>query len=292
MARRPRIEYNGAFYHVITRGNQRQQIFKEIPDFQNYLNLLSAYKQRYRFQLYAYVLMDNHVHLLIETKEIALSKILQGINQSYTMYFNKKYRTVGHLFQGRYKSILCDRDHYLLALIKYICHNPVRAQIAETPGKYRWSSYRVFSEKKSRSQRHYEAFMNDGVTLKEEDVYATIDQRLLGDEKFIEEVARKRDGDVRRERRKKAYLLSQIAAAMEKRYHITLDQMQSWSRAAGLLMGRRVFSLVAKGYGYRGREIAEYLRKDPAAVTGYLQQGEGLMGEVEKVVEDLTKEKN
>jgi hypothetical protein len=255
--------------------------------------------------------MDNHVHLLIETKEIALSKILQGINQSYTMYFNRKYRTVGHLFQGRYKSILCDRDHYLLALIKYICHNPVRAQIAETPGKYRWSSYRVyltkaddgslvdtypvlrmFSEKKSRAQRHYEAFMNDGVTLKEEDVYATIDQRLLGDEKFIEEVARKRDGDVRRERRKKAYLLSQIAAAMEKRYHITLDQMQSWSRAAGLLMGRRVFSLVAKGYGYRGREIAEYLRKDPAAVTGYLRQGEGLMGEVEKVVEDLTKEKN
>lgn len=182
----------------------------------------------------------------METRKIPLSKILQGINQSYTMYFNRKYRTVGHLFQGRYKAILCDRDRYLFSLLKYIHYNPVRAQIAEVPGKYRWSSYRayltradnrslidmdpvlrLFSGNKGRARRHYEAFMKDGATVKKEDVYATIDQRLLGDEKFIEEVAGKCDGDVRKGWRKKECPLPQIAAAAEKRYHVTLDKMRS-----------------------------------------------------------------
>src|SRR4030043_2258655 len=127
MARKPRIEYEGTFYHIITRGNQRQRVFKRDDDFQKYISLISFYKVRYKYALYAYVLMSNHVHLLIETRENPLSKILQGINQSYTMYFNRKYGTVGHLFQGRYKAILCDKDAYLLTLIKYIHLNPVRA---------------------------------------------------------------------------------------------------------------------------------------------------------------------
>ncbi len=102
MARKPRIEYEGAFYHVITRGNQRQKIFKDPLDYQKFLDILTSYKQRYHFCLYAYVLMSNHVHLLIETKDIRLSKILQGVNQRYTMNYNRRYKTVGHLFQGRY----------------------------------------------------------------------------------------------------------------------------------------------------------------------------------------------
>ena len=110
MARKPRIEYEGALYHVITRGNQRQRVFKGVEDHQHYLKILADYKVRYEYVLYAYVLMSNHVHLLIETRETPLSKILQRINQSYTMYFNRRYGTVGHLFQGRYKAILCDKE--------------------------------------------------------------------------------------------------------------------------------------------------------------------------------------
>src|SRR4030042_3150799 len=136
MARKARIEYEGAFYHVIARGNQRQRVFKDENDFQKYLELLVYYKERHKYSLYAYVLMNNHVHLLIETFKIPLSKIIQGINQSYTMYFNKKYRTVGHLFQGRYKAILCDKDAYLLSLIKYIHLNPARAKKAKAAGEY------------------------------------------------------------------------------------------------------------------------------------------------------------
>src|SRR4030043_1042166 len=132
MARKPRIEFHGAFYHVLARGNQRQDILKKPTEYHKYLQILSSYKNRYGYLLYAYILMKNHVHLLIETRERPLSKILQGINQRYTMYFNRKYRTVGHLFQGRCKVILCDRDAYLLALTKYIHNNPIRAKITKT----------------------------------------------------------------------------------------------------------------------------------------------------------------
>lgn len=120
MARRPRIEFPGAFYHVIVRGNQRQQIFHDEADYGKYLSLLSGYRERYQFKLFAYTLMGNHVDLLIESGETPLSKILQGLSQSYTQYYNRRWKTVGHLFQGRYKAILCDRDAYLLALVRYI----------------------------------------------------------------------------------------------------------------------------------------------------------------------------
>lgn len=108
MARKPRIEFEGGFYHVITRGNQRQKVFIDEKDFLKYLEFLSDYKDRYGFSIYAYVLMSTHIHLLIETGKVGLSRILQGINQCFTMYFNWRYGTVGHLFQGRYRAILCD----------------------------------------------------------------------------------------------------------------------------------------------------------------------------------------
>src|SRR4030043_1285079 len=207
MARKPRIEYEGALYHVITRGNQSQRIFKDKEDYQRYLKILADYKIRYEYVLYAYVLMSNHVHLLMETRETSLSKILQGINQSYTMYFNRRYGTVGHLFQGRYKAILCDKDEYLLSLVKYIHLNPVRAKTAKTPDEYRGSGHhnyakksdkkgivdedqvlRMFSEDKTRARKLYRAFMDEGITVMKDDIYSTIDQRILGDERFADKI--------------------------------------------------------------------------------------------------------
>ncbi len=109
-----------------------------------FLDKLSEYKKRYEFLLYAYVLMGNHLHLLIETKEVPLSKIMQGILQSFTQYHNRKYKTVGHLFQGRYKAILCDKEAYLLELVRYIHLNPVRAEMEVDPLLYPWSSHRIY----------------------------------------------------------------------------------------------------------------------------------------------------
>jgi hypothetical protein len=232
--------------------------------------------------------MSNHLHLLIETRDVPLSKALQGINQSYTMYFNWKYRTVGHLFQGRYKAILCDRERYLLALLKYLHHNPVRAKITENPAQYRWSSdrnyrtrdggggivdtdtvLRMFSEHRGRARKKYEEFIDDGITVKKQDVYAVIDQRLLGDERFIDQVTEQYGGPVKKERRKKEYTLARIAEAVGKAVNVTLEDMRSGGRRREVVQGRVGLTVLAKEYGYLGKEIAEYLKKDPTAVTLY-----------------------
>src|SRR5208337_2606050 len=141
MARPPRLEFPGAFYHIIVRGNHRQDIFLNEQDRLEYLSRVSHYKEKTGFILYAYVLMSNHVHLLIETPKSPVSKIMQLINFTYTHYFNRKYGKVGHLFQGRYKAILCDRDEYLLGLVRYIHLNPVRANIVSLPHEHLWSSH-------------------------------------------------------------------------------------------------------------------------------------------------------
>jgi putative transposase len=305
MARKPRIEFEGAFYHVITRGNQRQKIFREDADYNKYLLLLTVYKNRYRYSLYAYALMSNHVHLLIETRDIPLSKILQGINQSYTLYFNHKYKTIGHLFQGRYKAILCDRENYLLSLLKYIHNNPIRARIAESPDAYPWISHqayigkknplgivdidqvlRMFSESKNRARRHYRAFMDDKEALKKEEVYATIDQRLQGNEEFVDRVLKEYEGEIKKERRKKEYTLSSIRQVIEKRYSVSLAELRSSGKESRVMRARRLFTLTAKEYGYSGRELAAYLTKDPASISGYIR-GENLSKEVGQVVKML-----
>jgi putative transposase len=203
MARKPRIEFEGGFYHVITRGNQRQTVFLDEKDFLKYLEFLTDYKDRYGFSIYAYVLMGTHVHLLIERKQVPLSKILQGINQRFTMYFTWRYGTVGHLFQGRYKAILCDKDAYLLSLVKYLHFNPVRSGIVRQPEEYRWSSHReylgmdnnglvdtglllgILSEDLKRGRRLYFEYMRKEEKTPKEDFYGTVDQRVLGDESFV-----------------------------------------------------------------------------------------------------------
>ena len=289
MPRKPRIEYSGAFYHVIARGNQKQRIFKDHADFQRYLLTLTTYKNRTGSHIYAYVLMNNHVHLLIETGDIPLSKIMQGVNQTYTMYFNRRYRTVGHLFQGRYKAILCDRDAYLLGLIKYIHKNPLRAKIAERLDAYAWSSHhaytgknnplalvdvdqvlRLFSENKGRARTKYREFMADQDTLNKAAVYATIDQRLQGDEEFVERVMGQHDQEAAQVWQKKKGL-DEIARAIEKKFGITVNDMRSNCRTEVLVHGRRIFSKVASAVGHRGSEIAKYLKKDPAAITRQLR---------------------
>ena len=291
MARRPRIEFEGAFYHVITRGNQRQKIFKDKDDFLKYIEILFNYKIRYKYFLYAYVLMNNHIHLLVETQETPLSKILQGINQSYTTYFNRKYKTVGHLFQGRYKAILCDRDEYLLSLVKYIHLNPVRAKIVKFPDKYQWSSQhsyikktdginiidtdqvlRMFSEDKQRARKLYSAYMSDSQIVKKEDVYNTIGQRILGSEEFLERVMERHDRELKKEKREREYTLYEIAKGVEKIYGITLKQIRERSKSETIILGRRLLNLVAKEYGYKGKEIGQYIRKDPAIVTRDLKE--------------------
>jgi len=139
----PRILVEGACYHILIRGNQKQNIFKEDKDFQQYLKKIKKYKKKYRFKVYGFCLMPNHVHLIGEIKQkVNLAKFMHGMNRSYTSYFNEVYEKVGHLWQGRFKSKIIVKDRYLIDCINYVEQNPVRASIVRAPQEYKWSSYK------------------------------------------------------------------------------------------------------------------------------------------------------
>ncbi|WP_051533716.1 transposase [Desulfitibacter alkalitolerans] len=140
MPRRSRVHYYGALYHVIVRGNNKEYIFEQDEDKAIYKDIIKNYKKKYYFVIYAYCIMNNHAHILIEIRDTPLSRIMQGIQQVYTQLYNKKYERTGHVFEQRYKAILCDKENYFLELIKYIHQNPIKANITETPD-YKWSSY-------------------------------------------------------------------------------------------------------------------------------------------------------
>src|SRR3989304_6142922 len=131
MPRSARIAPGDYVYHILTRGNNRQDVFQEEEDFKKYMELLLRYKEKYKFKLYHYVLMTNHVHLVLEPTERGggLAEIMKGINLSYAQHYKRKYKHIGHFWQDRYKSIIISKDDYLLACGSYVELNPVRAMI-------------------------------------------------------------------------------------------------------------------------------------------------------------------
>lgn len=152
MARPLRVEYPGAFYHVINRGNNQEKIFKNDRDKEKFLEYLKKTAERFSIVIHTYCLMSNHFHLLVETPEPNLSVAIQWINVSYATYFNRKHGRHGHLFQGRFKAILIDADEYLKHLSRYIHLNPVRAKMVSNPAEYTWSSYLAFIGKQKAPQ--------------------------------------------------------------------------------------------------------------------------------------------
>jgi putative transposase len=207
MARQLRIEYKGAFYHVTSRGNQKEQIFWDDKDREELRKIIKRTKERYGYLIHAYVFMDNHYHLLIETPYANIKQIMQNINTSYTVYVNKRHRRAGHLFQGRYKAFIVDKESYLLELGRYIHLNPVRAKIVERPEDYRWSSYKeyvigrgkeaitdtddtlyIFSKRRSIAVKKYKEFVNAGI--KEKSPVEKAIGSILGNKTFREKVIR------------------------------------------------------------------------------------------------------
>lgn len=147
MPRGARILINNGCYHILNRGNQKQDIFIEDEDYAKYLELLKHYKRKFWYRVFCYCLMPNHIHILIQPRETSeLPLIMQGLSQTYTIWFNEKYKKVGHLWQGRFKNMVINRDDYFIECISYIEANPVRAKIVSSPADYLWSSYksRVF----------------------------------------------------------------------------------------------------------------------------------------------------
>ena len=287
MARKPRVEYAGAFYHVICRGNQRQAIFRSDADREYYLERLEDYRRRYGCNVYAYVLMSNHVHLLIETGKVPLNKIMQGLQLRYTGYFNRKYKKVGHLFQGRYKAILCDRHAYLLELVRYLHLNPGRMRVPMDPWRYRWSSHGAYLGKTGlvkvetavvlgelaksvgQARQAYLRFMAEGKGAgHQSDYYDVRDQRFLGDKYFVEQI----DERVRTEREvvvpgpraKFTELLRLTAKAYgaNERDLVQPGRQRKWVKARSLLV------YLAREWGRETvKEIGRRLHRDPSIIS-------------------------
>jgi len=151
-----RILLDNVLYHIYSRGNQKQKVFFDEQDFKEFLSRLMRYKRRYSVKLYAFCLMPNHFHLILEIKDkYDLKKFMQGLNRSYTAYFNNKYDKVGHLWQNRFKSKIMAKNEYIIDCINYVEHNPVRKNLTNLPSEYRWSSFseRMFDNTKSRFEK-------------------------------------------------------------------------------------------------------------------------------------------
>jgi REP element-mobilizing transposase RayT len=205
MARPLRIEFPGAVYHVIARGLEKRNIFAGDEDKAALRTLFSKLFTRYNFIFYAYCIMDNHYHLLLETPDGNLSRGMQSLNGTYAQVFNEKYERCGHLFQGRYKAYLVEKESYLLTVSRYIVLNPVRAMITNHPSSYAWSSYSEtaggkkppdflvaelilsqFSKNGVTARREYRDFINQGIN---NEPHCDFDgAAILGGEDFNEKI--------------------------------------------------------------------------------------------------------
>jgi REP element-mobilizing transposase RayT len=207
MARPLRIEFPGAIYHVTSRGNARQAIFLNEADRLLFLDVLEVVIERFNWLCHAYCLMSNHYHLLIETADANLSKGMRELNGRYTQGFNRRHRRVGHLFQGRFKAILVERESYLLELCRYVVLNPVRAKMVTSPARYKWSSYRAtagqgaapsfltiawvlaqFGNRRGEAIRRYRTFVREGIGARSP-WPALKGQFLLGSDALLKKMA-------------------------------------------------------------------------------------------------------
>ena len=206
MARPLRIEYDGALYHLTSRGNERKLVFKDDTDRNIFLDTLHKVTQRYNWLCHAYCLMNNHYHLVIETPDGNLSKGMRQLNGVYTQTFNKRHKRVGHIFQGRYKAILIQKESHLLEVCRYVVLNPVRAKTVTGAKEWRWSSYRAtcgidkphpclttdwilgqFAKQKRTAEKKYKEFVEAGIG--EKGIWRSVKgQSILGSDEFVEKL--------------------------------------------------------------------------------------------------------
>lgn len=208
MARKQRIHFPGALYHVILRGNTQQDVFFEDCDRYRFFLLLQEGSEKFGYRIHAYCLMTNHIHLVVQVGETPLSRIMQSLSLRYTTWINRRMNRSGHLFQGRYKAVLVDADSYLVELVAYIHLNPLRAGMAADPGDFAWCSHgaylgreavpwlttdqvlTMFDCSRDKAARSFSDFVGERMgDSRKFEFYrgGEFDSRLLGDERFVDE---------------------------------------------------------------------------------------------------------
>lgn len=267
MSRPLRVEYPGAVYHITSRGNERKNIFRNDGDRNLFLNVLRQINSRFHWLCHGYALMGNHYHLLIETPEPNLSRGMRQLNGVYTQEINRIHQRSGHLFQGRFKAIVIDKDEYLLEVNRYIVLNPVRAGIEKMPEEWVWSSYRAqaglmkapdfltvdwirsqFGKDEKQAKKAYANFVLQGIDA-EYPYEALTGQIILGDKRFISNIPKQvNKGSLKKEiPRRQRY-----AAGTE------LDEIFQMGARQKEKRETTIYRAYVEG-GYTMREIGEYL---------------------------------
>ncbi|WNF37363.1 transposase [Bacillaceae bacterium IKA-2] len=239
MGRKPRIEFKGGIYHVIQRGNNREYIFRTREDKQYLLDLVNDYKSVMNFELYGFVFMDNHYHMVLRTLDTRLQDIMHRINNKYSKYYNFQNNRTGHVFENRYKGILVTDDNYLFSLLRYVHQNPVKAKMCERVNDYQWSSdpsYRknrrgemvdidfilnMFSKNRQTALIAYRKFM-DADELEKADVFeeglVIGGNEEIGDDKRLKVIQRRSLDDILDDVTNDTVIYEEIKRGSRKRY--------------------------------------------------------------------------
>jgi REP element-mobilizing transposase RayT len=293
MARKARVEVAGGLYHVITRGNNRQEIFHEAGDYQKFLSLLETQKSRLPFFLYAYCLMSNHVHLLIERQADAIGRIMHRLLTGYSQYYNRKYRKVGHLLQGRHKAILCQSETYLSELVRYIHLNQVRAKMLRRPEQYQYSSHRAylglqaagivdvdpvlrhFGSKKKLARERYREFVEAGLQLGHRaELYSTAEGRILGTEEFVDATIHRLGENERNAGRRRQepsnelreFNAAALIVAVEKICGVASEEFRGPGKSSRAIEAKEALILIGRQVGASVRQLSEITAISNSAV--------------------------
>ncbi len=280
MARKLRVEVEGGLYHLIARGNDRQDIFHSHEDRQRFLALLLKEKVRSPFFLYAYCLMTNHIHLLLERQAETIGSIMQRVLGGYSHYYNRRYKHIGHVFQGRHKSMLCQSDRYLAELVRYIHLNPVRAGMVTMPEEYPYSSHRaylglqpddltaidpvirLFGSKRESAIEHFKTYVLAETGLVASEAFdSPAEGYILGSEEFVDSTIH-RIGDTPRRRsehrkdRGKPFDAAVLISAVATVFGLSEDKFCGPEKSAKAVLAKEVLILIARERGAAGTELS------------------------------------
>ena len=282
MARRQRFHLLGATYHVMLRGNDDQPIFFDEGDKSRLCLLIQQGVERFGHSIEAFCFMSNHIHLAIQVADISISSIMQHLSFRYTRHVNRKYKRKGHLFQGRFKSVLVDDDEYLKELIRYIHLNPVRAKLVSDPRDYSWSSHGAYLEEKDydwlRKRRildkfcpeqkyavgNYEEYILRGIGIEREfDFKSGLIAGVLGEKKFVDEVL-----IANKMKPKQKIELPQLVAKICEMSDITPDQLCMPGKLAKHSNARSLLAFFVREIDNLSlTSLAKFLRRDPSGLT-------------------------
>jgi putative transposase len=281
MSRPLRIEYASAVYHITSRGNEKKAVYKDDVDRETFLDTLFQVNKRYNWICHAYCLMNNHYHLIIETPDGNLSAGMRQLNGVYTQTFNKRHKRVGHLFQGRYKAILIQKDSHLLEVCRYVVLNPVRAKAVERPELWKWSSYQgtggrekphpclttewilgQFGTTRSIAKEAYQKFVQSGI--RQESIWKALRaQSILGKDEFtttlMDYLRGKRD-------------IPELPKIQRYADRPSLTQIFSGRIVQDIGKRNEKIQEAVQQYGYRQREVADYLDMHFTSISRILRE--------------------